>query len=96
LFATLVRWIDRDIERNITNQVVALIIAVGVVPGALAGWNWFTVAIAVVWGIAWAGLWLWRMAAWLEREKVKKRRRAARKALRDRKRASSAEPQTRD
>lgn len=95
MFAAIVRLIDNDLDHHKTNQAVALIVAAGVIPGAIAGWNWFTVAIGVVWGTAWVGLWLWRMAAWLEKETAKKRRRVRRKALRDAK-ATSAKPQAKD
>jgi hypothetical protein len=95
LFAALVRWIDKDIDRYMSNQAVALIVAAGVVPGALAGWNWFTIAIGVAWGVAWIGLWLWRMADWLEKETAKKRRRIRRKVLRDA-RATSVEQEAKN
>lgn len=87
MFDALVRWIDNDIDHHMTNQTIALVMAAGVVPGVVAGWNWFTIATGVVWGAAWVGLWLWRMFVWLEKETVKKRRRVRRQALRDRKAA---------
>lgn len=95
MFAALARWIDNDIAHYPTNQAIALMVAAGVVPGALAGWNWFTIAIGLLWGAAWTGVWLWRMAAWLERETAKNRRRIRRKALRDAK-AASAKLQAKD
>lgn len=95
MIAALVRWLDSDIERNLGNQAVGLIAGLGVVPGALTGWNWFTVAVGIAWGTAWIGLWLWRMTAWMKREAAKKRRRVRREALRVA-RAASAKPQTND
>lgn len=88
MFAAIVRWIDKDLDRLIA-QPVALIAAAGAVPGALVGWNWFTFAIGVAWAAAWTGLWSWRLVVWVRREQAKKRRRLRREAKRDAKAASA-------
>jgi hypothetical protein len=65
----LARWIDRDLDIVAGGKppLLILICLAAWVPLMLVGWSPATASIAVVWGLLWVGLYVWRFPAFVRR-----------------------------
>jgi hypothetical protein len=74
-FASLIKWIDREWEDGLRAKYTLLLIVTTVwIPLFLIGWNRVTVSLAVIWGVPWVALYLWRLGVWMQRLEDRQRR----------------------